>query len=208
MGLTSLRLENREAWSYRWFHSQATDDSTHSHIPQNCSNGVQGASGTRNSHSKTEILKNNSVRSIWTHLTASPCYKHKETRQYHKKTGGNIGALNQFYKMKAPTGNDHLLPCWHPDQLVADVDACLELTCVSNVWWRKRGNQSPPSLRVACHETVSPEQTWSCWVSVQWCNAVQRNIHEVTTPNDSLKRILQNNRVDKVHRIKRTMKTY
>ena len=28
----------------------------------------------RNSISKTSVLKDNSVRSIWTYLTASPCY--------------------------------------------------------------------------------------------------------------------------------------
>ena len=41
----------------------------------------------QNSNSKTLILKDSSVRSIWTYLTASPCYttNTNKQRQYHKQ---------------------------------------------------------------------------------------------------------------------------
>ena len=44
-----------------------------------------------NSNSKTLILKDSSVRSIWTYLTASPCYT--------TKTNKHGNTTNKYYKI-------------------------------------------------------------------------------------------------------------
>ena len=44
--------------------------------------------GGENSNSKTLILKDSSVRSIWTYLTASPCYTTNKNK--HDNTQTNI----------------------------------------------------------------------------------------------------------------------
>ena len=52
---------------------------------------LRGERENSNSNSKTLILKDSSIRSIWTYLTASPCYstntsKHGDTtNRYYKR---------------------------------------------------------------------------------------------------------------------------
>ena len=55
-----------------------------------------------NSNSKTLILKDSSVRSIWTYLTASPCYttntnKHKREREREREQSCILGG-DFFFK--------------------------------------------------------------------------------------------------------------
>ena len=59
---------------------------------------LRGERENSNSNSKTLILKDSSIRSIWTYLTASPCYstntsKHDDTtNRYYKQL---INAVSQ-----------------------------------------------------------------------------------------------------------------
>jgi len=120
----SLKLQmipltrHRHAWNTE--KPEATDDSTHKlrTIPLTATHPrtvakvckEQVALGTRTQTRKLTYSRIAALGPFGPILTASPCHttnanKHDNTT--NKQQG--IRALNQFYKMKTPTDNDHLL---------------------------------------------------------------------------------------------------
>ena len=63
--------------------------------------GRGGRGGELKLELKTLILKDSSVRSIWTYLTASPCYTTNTNRQKGKQTGRQTGRQTDRQKWQA-----------------------------------------------------------------------------------------------------------